>query len=136
MCSRPVETHSIRDFLIEDNRSGLDWEAVAKVDPRYFETSQVDVLCRDATKAPDELRWQPSVYASLELVRIMVEADMSLLEDGFRALDQDWARIETTVCGVSGGTPCCGDRGCGLARPGRGPATRGDGRRSSDRPVE
>ncbi len=71
------ETHTVREFLIEAaGLLELDWEAVTKVDPRYFRPAEVDVLCGDATKARDELGWQPSVTFA-ELVRIMVEADMS-----------------------------------------------------------
>jgi GDPmannose 4,6-dehydratase len=40
----------------------------------------VDVLLGDGTKARDTLGWQPTVGFD-ELVRIMVDADIAVLED-------------------------------------------------------
>jgi GDPmannose 4,6-dehydratase len=75
------ETHSVREFL--DRAAAildLDWEAVVEIDPRYFRPTEVDELCGDATKAAERLDWAPAVTFD-ELVRIMVEADVKLLDD-------------------------------------------------------
>ena len=48
-----------------------------KTDPRYLRPAEVDALCGDASKARQELRWDPTVTFS-ELVRMMVDSDMEL----------------------------------------------------------
>jgi GDPmannose 4,6-dehydratase len=75
------ETYSVRAFL--DEAAGLldlDWESFTEIDPRYFRPTEVDSLCGDAGKAASELGWTPTTSFS-ELVRIMVEADVQLLDD-------------------------------------------------------
>ena len=75
------ETHSVREFLeAAFAHAGLEWEEYVEIDPRYFRPSEVDVLLGDASKAREELGWEPKVGFD-ELVRLMVDADMSALED-------------------------------------------------------
>ena len=75
------ETHSVREFLERAfAHAGLDWDAHVEIDPRYFRPSEVDVLLGDATKAREQLGWQPKVGFE-ELVPLMVDADMTSLED-------------------------------------------------------
>jgi GDPmannose 4,6-dehydratase len=75
------ETHSVREFLeAAFGHAGLDWEEYVEIDPRYFRPSEVDVLLGDASKAREKLGWEPKVGFG-ELVRLMVDADMSALED-------------------------------------------------------
>jgi len=75
------EMHSVRDFLDEaGEHMGLDWTKVVEIDPRYYRPAEVDALCGDATKAREQLGWQPTVTFA-ELVRIMVDADVKQLED-------------------------------------------------------
>ena len=75
------ETHSVREFLDEAAAClGIDWEDVVAIDPRYYRPAEVDVLLGDFSKARNELGWEPAVTFR-ELVRIMVEADVKLLED-------------------------------------------------------
>ena len=75
------EMHSVREFLAEAAAIlDLDWEAFTKIDERYFRPAEVDELCGDASRARQRLGWEPSVTFS-ELVRIMVEADVQLLDD-------------------------------------------------------
>ncbi len=59
-----------------DRRTG---KVLVEVDPRYFRPTEVDLLVGDASKAKKVLGWKPKVCFE-ELVRIMVEADMKLLE--------------------------------------------------------
>jgi GDPmannose 4,6-dehydratase len=75
------ETHSVREFLeLAFEHAGLDWEPHVEIDPRYFRPSEVDELLGDASKAQERLGWQTTVGFE-ELVRIMVDADVSALED-------------------------------------------------------
>jgi GDPmannose 4,6-dehydratase len=75
------EMHSVREFLDEAAQClGMDWQDVVEIDPKYYRPAEVDALCGDATKAREQLGWQPTVGFK-ELVRIMVEADVKALED-------------------------------------------------------
>ena len=74
------ETHSVREFLQEAfDYAGLDWKDYVEIDARYFRPTEVDLLIGDNTKAKLALEWEPKVTFS-ELVRIMVDADMKLVE--------------------------------------------------------
>jgi GDPmannose 4,6-dehydratase len=71
------ETHSVRELLdLAFGGLDLDWKAYVKIDPRYYRPSEVDILIGDASKAEKALGWRPTVTFP-ELVRVMVEADMS-----------------------------------------------------------
>ena len=103
------EQHSVREFA--ENTAGLlgmrlEWSGhgldetgidrksgrtVIRIDPRYFRPAEVDTLLGDASRARQELGWQPTVGFD-ELVREMVAADLTLarrdslvLREGFRA---------------------------------------------------
>ena len=70
------ETHSVREFLDETfGYLGMDWTKYVEIDPRYYRPTEVDALCGDATKARQQLQWQPKVGFS-QLVRMMVDADV------------------------------------------------------------
>ena len=72
------ETHSVREFL--DAAFGyvdLDWHDYVQIDERYFRPSEVDILLGDASKAREQLGWEPSVRFP-ELVRMMVDHDRVL----------------------------------------------------------
>ena len=73
------ETHSVRQFLDEAfSYAGLDWHNYVEIDPRYYRPVEVDVLRGDASKARQELGWQPKTRFG-ELVRLMVDADRELV---------------------------------------------------------
>jgi GDPmannose 4,6-dehydratase len=75
------ESHSVREFLeAAFSRAGLDWERHVEFDRRYLRPTEVDVLLGDATLARSKLGWVPTVSFD-ELVRIMVDADITLLDD-------------------------------------------------------
>jgi GDPmannose 4,6-dehydratase len=75
------ETHSVREFLDEAAKQlDLDWQSFTEIDERYYRPAEVDVLLGDASRARAALGWEPTVTFS-ELVRIMVDADVKLLED-------------------------------------------------------
>jgi GDPmannose 4,6-dehydratase len=74
------ETHSVREFVeLAFERVGLDWKEFVKHDGRYERPAEVDLLIGDATKAKKILNWEPQVRFE-ELVRIMVDADLALVE--------------------------------------------------------
>ena len=74
------ETHSVREFLdAAFDYAKVDWKKHVEIDKRYFRPTEVDLLLGDATKARKKLNWQPKVGFA-ELVRMMVDADMALVE--------------------------------------------------------
>ena len=74
------ETHSVREFLEEAfGYARLDWRKYVEFDPRYLRPAEVDHLIGDASKARQRLGWRPQTSFK-DLVRIMVDADVALLE--------------------------------------------------------
>ena len=74
------EAHSVREFLDEAfGYLNLDWHEYVRIDPRYFRPNEVDFLLADPSKAIKEIGWTPRVSFK-ELVRIMVDADMELVD--------------------------------------------------------
>ena len=72
-------SYSVGDFArMAFEHAGLDWEKHVRFDPRYLRPTEVDDLIGDATRAAEVLGWQPQTYTP-ELVKIMVDADRSLL---------------------------------------------------------
>jgi GDPmannose 4,6-dehydratase len=79
--------HSVREFLDEAASClGLDWQSFVETDPRYLRPSEVDELCGDATKAQQRIGWKPTVTFH-QLVRLMVDADVELLDDQLAGRD-------------------------------------------------
>lgn len=75
------EAHTVREFCqLAFDRVGLDWEQYVEVDPRYYRPAEVDYLLGDASKAKRLLGWEPQTRFA-DLVRLMVDADVQLLED-------------------------------------------------------
>ena len=58
---------------------GLDPERHVVIDPALVRPAEVDHLVGDATRARDELGWEPHV-SFRELVAMMVDADLARLE--------------------------------------------------------
>lgn len=76
------ETHSVEEFLeLAFGHVDLDWHDYVVQDPRYMRPAEVDLLVGDASKAGSELGWEPKVTFA-GLVRMMVDADMQLVQDG------------------------------------------------------
>jgi len=74
------ETHSVRESVeIAFARQGLGWEAHVEIDPKYYRPSEVDVLLGDASKAREQLGWEPKVRFK-DLIELMVDADVAELE--------------------------------------------------------
>lgn len=74
------ETHSVQEFLQESfGYVGLQWQDYVVTDEKYFRPAEVDLLIGDASKARERFGWQPKVTFK-ELVKIMVDADIELLQ--------------------------------------------------------
>ncbi len=91
------ETHSVRELVEEAGRllgfdimwkgegkqeKGIDrrtGKVLVEIDPHYYRPAEVDVLLGDASKARRKLGWKPKVKFK-ELIRIMVDADLALID--------------------------------------------------------
>lgn len=75
------EAHSPREFCeVAFSQVGLDWERYVEIDPRYYRPTEVNHLLGDSAKAREKLGWEPRTRFE-DLVRIMVDADIRLLDD-------------------------------------------------------
>jgi GDPmannose 4,6-dehydratase len=74
------ETHSVREFCeVAFAHVDLDWQKYVKHDARYERPAEVDLLIGDPAKARAKLGWEPKTKFEA-LTRLMVDADMALLE--------------------------------------------------------
>ena len=60
--------------------AGLDHREYIEIDPSYYRPSEVNYLLGDPSRAEDALGWKAGTHWG-ELARIMVEADVQLVED-------------------------------------------------------
>ena len=75
------ETHSVRELVEEAfSFAGLDWQKYVGIDQKYYRPAEVDLLIGDAAKAKQLLGWKPETTFK-QLVHMMVEADMSILQE-------------------------------------------------------
>lgn len=90
------QMHTVREFCtLAFREAGIDlrWEGegldekgidmntgrvIVEVDPKYFRPAEVDQLLGDPTKAKTLLGWNPSQTSFEQLVKIMVQHDMSV----------------------------------------------------------
>ncbi len=76
------ETHSVEQFLdVAFDHLDLDWREYVVQDERFMRPAEVDLLVGDAGKAARVLGWEPRVSFP-ELVKMMVDADMVMLQTG------------------------------------------------------
>lgn len=75
------ENHSVREFVEEAFKVvGIsDWKKYVKTSKEFMRPAEVDFLIGDASKAKKVLNWEPEV-SFRDLVKMMVEADIKLLE--------------------------------------------------------
>ena len=66
--------------------AGLTWEQHVVEDPRFMRPAEVDHLVGDASKARDELGWEPRTSLR-ELVEMMVDADLERVSN-----ELEWAK--------------------------------------------
>ena len=75
------ESHTVQEFCeLAFAHADLDWRRYVLVDPGYYRPAEVEELCGDASKVRAELGWKPQTGFD-ELVRLMVDADIALLQD-------------------------------------------------------
>lgn len=75
------ETHTVREFCeVAFGHVDLDPEKHVEIDPKYYRPAEVDFLLGDPSKAKKVLGWEPKTTFE-ELARIMVDADVQLLDD-------------------------------------------------------
>jgi GDPmannose 4,6-dehydratase len=73
------KAHSVRDCVqIAFEHVGLDPEGHVVVDERYLRPAEVDHLIGDATKAREQLGWEPKTPFE-EMIRLMVDSDLAQL---------------------------------------------------------
>ncbi len=76
------ETHSVRELVdIAFGHLDLDPGEHVRVDERFLRPAEVEQLIGDSAKAREELGWEPQTTFE-DLVRLMVEADVEMLERG------------------------------------------------------
>ncbi|WP_343583253.1 GDP-mannose 4,6-dehydratase [Herbaspirillum sp.] len=74
------KTHSVRDFCQHAfEHVGLDYSRHVKVNPAFAGRSEPVELCGNPARLVAQLGWAPSVSFP-EMVRMMVDADLKLLE--------------------------------------------------------
>jgi GDPmannose 4,6-dehydratase len=91
------ETHSVRQFVelaFAEVRITIEWRGhgieeygfdkatgrtLVRVDPRFFRSAEVEVLCGDPSKAHEKLGWAPKTTFH-DLVKEMVAADLKEAE--------------------------------------------------------
>jgi GDPmannose 4,6-dehydratase len=76
------EAHSVRELVeVAFDHVGVDPADYIRTDPRFLRPAEVEHLVGDSSKAREKLGWQPRTSFQ-DLVRLMVDADMELLERG------------------------------------------------------
>jgi GDPmannose 4,6-dehydratase len=74
------EAHSVKECLeVAFDQAGISIDNHVKLDPQLIRPAEVEHLIGDAKKASDHLGWTPEVSFE-ELIRMMVDADIALLE--------------------------------------------------------
>ena len=74
------EAHSVRECLeVAFDQAGIPVDGHVVLDPQLIRPAEVEHLIGDASKARDVLGWTPEVSFE-ELIRMMVDADLALLE--------------------------------------------------------
>jgi GDPmannose 4,6-dehydratase len=90
------ETHTVREFADlafkhagmplewtgkDEQEKGIDEKGIVRVavDPEYYRPAEVELLIGDATKAKNELGWEPKTKF-VDLVRLMTDADIAAVK--------------------------------------------------------
>ena len=77
-------THTVRRFCeIAFGHVGLNWQDHVILDERFVRPAEVDLLIGDATKAHEQLGWQPRTSFE-DLVAMMVDSDLAALQEDRR----------------------------------------------------
>ncbi|MDB5054937.1 MAG: gmd 2 [Bacilli bacterium] len=79
------ETHAVREFCeIAFSHVGLNYEEYVQVDPKFFRPAEVDLLLGDPHKAVTKLGWDPRKTSFADLVKLMVDSDMTRVQKEIR----------------------------------------------------
>ena len=74
------ETNTVRRCVeVAFDQAGHRLGAVRAIDDAFMRPAEVDLLVGDSTKARQQLGWEPTMDFE-QLIRLMVDADMKLLE--------------------------------------------------------
>ena len=74
------EKRSVRELVeVAFGYAGLNWQDHVEVDPSLFRAADVNTLRGDATRAREELGWEPQVKFA-ELIHMMVDADLASVQ--------------------------------------------------------
>lgn len=80
------ETHSVREFCQHAfDHVGLSWQDHVVVDETFMRPAEVDLLVGDSQQAENDLGWKPETPFA-DLVKLMVDADLDLLQGRLRSL--------------------------------------------------
>ncbi len=74
-----IDEQAVISRVPADNQYLKAGQVVAKVDPRYFRPTEVDLLIGDPAKAKAKLGWQPR-YSLDDLIKEMITADLALFK--------------------------------------------------------
>jgi GDPmannose 4,6-dehydratase len=70
------DSHTVQELCeVAFGLVGLDWQNHVEVDPRYLRPKDVGLLAGDASRAKEEMGWEPKVRFR-QLIQIMLEADL------------------------------------------------------------
>jgi GDPmannose 4,6-dehydratase len=73
-------SHTVQDCVeIAFDQAGVEWEPRVVIDDALKRPAEVDLLVGDYAKAERELGWRPRTGFE-ELIRLMVDADLELLQ--------------------------------------------------------
>ncbi|MEK3725871.1 GDP-mannose 4,6-dehydratase [Paenibacillus sp. FSL H8-0034] len=88
------EMHSVRDFCeVAFSYVGLNYENYVITDPKFFRAAEVDLLLGDPAKAVKQLGWTPQKTTFVQLVQLMVDADLERV----RRLNANFSNIGSKV---------------------------------------
>ena len=74
------ETNTVRRCVeVAFDQAGIDWESHVVIDDAFKRPAEVDLLVGDPAKAKRVLGWEPQTSFE-ELIRLMVDADLELLQ--------------------------------------------------------
>ena len=90
-----LERHiGFRELLQEAfSCAGLNWQNHVEIDSNYYRPAEVNLLIGDASKAKRKLDWVPKTRF-VDLVRLMVHADLELAEKEAYLNNQDRFKVE------------------------------------------
>ena len=79
------QTHSVRELVrTAFEYVDLDWEQFVKIDKSLLRPAEVDLLVGDASRAREDLGWEPRVSFE-EMIHMMVDADVERLKSRMSA---------------------------------------------------